>query len=61
MEGSVERESENRISVSVEDKVNMGNYQTRTYRSLISSAIKELSKEEIKEILAVARKAMEEK
>jgi hypothetical protein len=61
MEGSIERESENRISVSVEDKVNMGNYQTRTYRILISSAIKELSKEEIKEILAVARKAMEEK
>jgi hypothetical protein len=61
MEGSVEREPENRISVSVEDKVNMGNYQTRTYRILISSGIKEISKEEIKEILAVARKAMEEK
>ena len=53
--------SSSSVTVSVDESVNMGNYQTRTYRLVITSGMKEVSKEEIKRAFALAKQAMEEK
>lgn len=61
MEDVMESTLDNRVSVSVEEKVNRGNYQTTTYRLFITSSVKELDKAEIKRVFALAKQAMAEK
>lgn len=57
----MEAESSSSVTISVDESVNMGNYQTRTYRLVITSGMKEPDKEEIKRMFAVIKQAMAEK